>query len=116
MDKLTLCEMLDAPPHGVFTVTDLLPHQWGAELVFDCLYQPPGQSEPLPFFLILKDCRDMRWRIYAHLKPPDDQTLPQATLVNLRLGAGNHHKPLHLLTDFFGISVSYGDLVLRKDT
>lgn len=116
MDKLKLCELLAIPPHGTFTITDLLPHQWGAELVFDCQYQAPGHDAALTFFIILKDCRDIHWRIYAHLKAPEDQTLPVATLINLRLGAGNHHKPLHMLTDFCGLSVSYGELIVRKDT
>lgn len=67
-----------------------------------------------PFTLQLDDCREIQWRVYAHLKHPEDQTLPTATFVNLRLGSDNHRKPLHLLTDFFGLTVSYGALRLEK--
>jgi hypothetical protein len=68
----------------------------------------------VPFDIYLSDCREHQWRVYAHLKHPEDQTLPTATFVNLRLGSDNHRKPLHLLTDFFGLTVSYGQLRLEK--
>lgn len=113
MDRAKMAEMLGASPDGAFVVTDIQVMKWGNELTFNGLYAPAA-GLAIPFELIVKDCRDIQWRVYAHLRYPEDQTLPVAALVNVRLGAENHRKPLHLLTDFFGLTTSYGTLELRK--
>jgi hypothetical protein len=115
MDTPELCQLLDVEPYGTFKISDLLQIDWGAELIFECVYEFPTPRPPLYFRLHLRDCRDMRWRVYAYLRHPEDLNTAIATLVNVRLGQGQHRKPLHLLTDFFGFSVSYGELVVEKD-
>lgn len=114
MDKVRLSDMLGVPAGGTFWVRDLHHFDWGAELVLDCTYEIGQPSTVTAFQIILKDCRDLHWRVYAHLKPLDDQTLPAAAVVNLRLGTNDHRRPLHLLTDSFGLTVSYGTLALVK--
>jgi hypothetical protein len=114
MDKPKLCDMLGAHPYGTFWVRDVHLFDWGSEIVLDCLYEPGTPGKPVPFQLILKDCRDLNWRVYAHLKHPEDASLPTATLINIRLGTDNHRKPLTMLTDFFGLNVSYGSLTVQK--
>ncbi|MBA3869128.1 MAG: hypothetical protein H0X30_08235 [Anaerolineae bacterium] len=114
MDKIRLSEMLGLPATGTFQVKSIALDGWGSSLRFDCLYQVPSPTTITTFTLQLSECRELQWRVYAHLKHPEDQTLPTATLVNLRLGSDNHRKPLHVLTDFFGLTVSYGVLRLEK--
>ncbi|MCA0457360.1 MAG: hypothetical protein LCI00_25540 [Chloroflexi bacterium] len=114
MDKGRLSEMLGLQPMGTFLVKSVTAGGWGSSLGFACLYELSPSSEPFTFTLQLDDCREIQWRVYAHLKHAEDQTLPTATFVNLRLGSDNHRKPLHLLTDFFGLTVSYGTLRLEK--
>lgn len=114
MDKTTLAERLNAAPDGTFMIRDVHYAHWGSEIVFLCSYQPPGLTVAMPFKLVLNDCREMQWRVYAHLRAPEDQTLPEATLVNILLGRDSHRKPLHILTDFFGMNVSYGTLMIEK--
>ncbi len=112
MDKLKLSALIGAQPDGTFTVNSIQVDSWGRTLRLDCAYAL-GSSEPeVRFTMMLDDCRELQWRVYAHLKHPEDQTLPMATLVNVRLGAQGHHKPLHLLTDFFGLTVNYGTLTV----
>lgn len=112
MDKAKLSDLLDIAEGGTFRTKAVAVDSWGSSLTFDCSYEMGNATTA--FTLTLEDCREIQWRVYAHLKHPEDQTLPTATFVNLRLGSDNHRKPLHLLTDFFGLTVSYGRLRLEK--
>jgi hypothetical protein len=114
MDKLKISELLGAHPYGAFWIKDIHLFSWGNEVVFECLYEPGAPAEPIPFQLVLHDCRDIQWRVYAHLKPPDDRALPATSMVNVHLGTGDHRKPLHMLTDSFGITVSYQTLQIER--
>ena len=114
MDKIRLSEMLGVQGSGVFQVKAIALDGWGSSLTLDCFYEATAPASITPFKLRLQDCRELQWRVYAHLKHPEDQTLPTATLVNLRLGSDNHRKPLHVLTDFFGLTVNYGTLQVEK--
>lgn len=106
--------MLGVPAPGEFKIETVNPGNWGETVVFRCDYTSPASTVIIPFDLILRDCRELQWRVYAHLRHPEDVSLPKATLVNLRLGDDQHRKPLHMLTDFFGISVYYGALEVRR--
>lgn len=114
MDKIKLSEMLGVEPLGVFQVKSIDVSGWGSSMKMTCVYELTTPEVKVPFDIHLADCREHQWRVYAHLKHPEDQTLPTATFVNLRLGSDNHRKPFHLLTDFFGLTVSYGSLRLEK--
>ena len=114
MDKIHLSEMLGLEPLGTFQIKSIALDGWGSLLTLNCLYEITSPATIVPFTLQLLDCRELQWRVYAHLKHPEDQTLPTSTLVNLRLGSDNHRKPFHILTDFFGLTVTYGELRLEK--
>ncbi len=114
MDKDALAERLGAPTGGEFRVLAIEPYQWGHELLLECTYEPSIGSQPIPFQIRLRDCREMQWRLYAHLRAPEDQAATTAMLVNIHLGRDNHRKPLNVLTDFFGLTVSYGELIIQK--
>ncbi|MEZ4667903.1 MAG: hypothetical protein R3E39_08315 [Anaerolineae bacterium] len=114
MDKIKLSEILGVQQPGVFQVKSIELSGWGGEMKLSCTHGLNLSDDALLFEIHLLDCREHQWRVYAHLKHPEDQTLPTATFVNLRLGSDNHRKPLHLLTDFFGLTVSYGTLEIRR--
>lgn len=114
MDKPKLCDLLGARYYGTFWVRDVHLRDWGSDLVLDCSYDPGQPDAPIPFQIMLQDCREIQWRVYAHLKHLEDMTLPAAELVNIALGTENHHKPLNLLTDSFGLTVLYGGLQVTK--
>jgi hypothetical protein len=115
MDRQQIAEQLGAHPYGAFWVRDIHLFNWGFEVILECLYEPGSPADPIPFQMMLADCRDLQWRVYAHLQPPEDRSLPATNLVNIRLGTEHHRKPLHILTDAFGLSISYGTLVIQKN-
>lgn len=114
MDKAALAEQIGSQPGGEFRIQHIAFERWGNELVISCVYEAGSESKPVEFQILLHDCREMQWRLYAHLRPPDDQTLPEAMLVNIHLGRDNHRKPLHILTDFFGLTVLYGTMEIER--
>ncbi len=113
-DTPDLYRLLDIEPYGTFKFNDMLQFEWGAELIFECTYEHAIYEKPVDFRIHAKDCRDMHWRVYAHVQASEDKDMPIATLINFRLGQDRHRKPLHLLTDFFGLSVAYGELLIYK--
>lgn len=114
MDKDTLAERLGAQPGGDFQVHSIQPVQWGHELLIEFSYVPKPGMKPIAFHIHLRDCRELQWRLYAHLRAPEDQSLTTATLVNILLGRDNHRKPMNILTDFFGLTASYGEMTIQK--
>jgi hypothetical protein len=113
MDQGRLAGLMEAQAGGQFVILGMRLVHWGSELHFDGRYAP-GEGAPIRFLLRLTDCREIQWRVYAHLLPLEDQTLEETGLVNLRLGDSNHRRPLHMLTEAFGLTVSYGALVVVR--
>jgi hypothetical protein len=113
MDRGTVCERLGMPLGGTFWIKDVHFFGWGNEVVFDWHYDAPG-GPSVPFQMVLQDCRELQWRVYAHLQHPEDRTLPATALVNLRLGTEGHRKPLQVLTDAFALTVLYDKLLLTR--
>jgi hypothetical protein len=114
METTKLCETLGVPDGGQFWVTDMHWFHWGHQVVFDLVYEPPDSTGRIAFQIAMDDCRDMHWRIYAHLAAPEDANFAASGLVNLRLGEDRHRKPLQMLTDFFGLTASYGALRVER--
>lgn len=114
MDRQALAERLGVHPYGAYWVNAVNLMGWGSDVTFDCLYEPGAPAENISFQIVLNDCRELHWRVYAHLKAMEDRTLPAASLVNIHLGTAGHRKPLHILTDSFGLSVSYGTITIQK--
>jgi hypothetical protein len=80
---------------------------WGQTLRFS------GIAGELLFRLTLTDCRESRWQHYAHMQIADRPAFPPATIVDLSLGRDQHRVPLQMLTDYFGLTVSYGTLQIE---
>lgn len=113
MDKRKISEALDSHPYGALVLLDTRLVNWGRDVVFDCVYDPGGPSKAIPFRLLFQDCREMRWKAYAHLAVENDGRQPITPVVDLRLGKDQHRSPAHILTDHFGASLYYGALLLQ---
>ncbi|MBN8591638.1 MAG: hypothetical protein J0M33_07755 [Anaerolineae bacterium] len=113
MDRGLVCDQLGVTPGGTFWIKDVHFFGWGSEVVFECHYDLPG-SDPVPFQMVMLDCRELQWRVYAHLQHPEDRTLPATAIVNLRLGTAGQRKPLQVLTDAFALTVHYGTLSISR--
>ncbi|MBZ0275373.1 MAG: hypothetical protein K8I60_04480 [Anaerolineae bacterium] len=109
MDRSMIARVLDAWPSGAFWIDAVQVLDWGARLVFDCRYQPDGTDKMMTFQLVLNDCRDLRWRVYAHSGGSGP-----VTLVDIRLGTDQHRKPANILTDSFGLTVLYGSQEVKS--
>lgn len=108
MDQHKITDILNLPPGSLITLTSLQVALWGQDLLFD------GESEAVPFRLILRDCRDVRWQLYAHMQVEGRPPFPPANIANFSAGRDQHRSPLRLLTDYFGLSVSYGQLIIER--
>lgn len=113
MDKARLVDAIGGPDGGAFWVRDVRMDGWGGTLRLDCGYVL-SEDELIQFELTLNDCRDIHWRVYAHLQPPGIEKRIMTALVSIRLGTDQHRKPLQLLADAFGLTVSYGKLNIVK--
>lgn len=117
MDKRKISEALGSHPYGAYTIENVHFINWGRDLIFDCVYDPAGPSKPVAFSLIFKDCRELRWKAYAHLDVESNGThlnqQPVTPLVDIRFGRDHHRSPTHILTDHFGLSLSCGAVLLQ---
>lgn len=102
MDQSRITDSLGLPPGSAITLTAVRPVLWGQDLIFD------GMCAGVAFQLVLTDCRDIRWQLYAHTQVEGRPAFPPATIVNLSLGKDQHRSALRMLTDYFGLTVSYG--------
>lgn len=80
----------------ILTRLDVL--DWGATLVFT------GTAGDHSFTLRYTDCREFRWRTYAH------DTADSAELVSFAAGRDQQRSPMQMLTSQFGASVYYGSV------
>ncbi len=96
-------EQLGLDPQTVILFTDLQIDGWGRTLIFS------GAAGDVRFTLTFDECREMRWRVYAHLDAHEPTTLH-----DFALGRDQHRSPVQLLTDHFGLSLFYGTIQLQR--
>jgi hypothetical protein len=77
---------------------------WGQTLVFEIRV---GEAER--FELRFGDCREMRWRIYAH-----ETTGDETPIVDFAPGRDAHRSPAQILTGRFGLSLVYGKMNVSR--
>lgn len=77
---------------------------WGRSLVFTV------KADDAVFELRFDDCREMRWRIYAHEN--EDAVQTATPVVDFAQGRDLHRSPSHILTGHFGLSLFYGAVVV----
>ncbi|GIK29819.1 MAG: hypothetical protein IT298_11705 [Chloroflexi bacterium] len=110
MNRIQLAEAMELDPAGDMFITDLELNRWGRELVFVCEYVSPSALS-VPFRLRFTDCRDLRWKTYAHAA--FDELPPSAELIEFAPGSGNHRRDASLLTVHFAATLSYGTLIVE---
>ncbi|NWF69039.1 MAG: hypothetical protein HXY40_08130 [Chloroflexi bacterium] len=76
---------------------------WGRILLLE------GDCGEIRFTLIFSDCREQRWRSYAH-----EQAVESNRLVDFAPGRDQQRAPAQLLSEHFGLSVWYGTLEVRR--
>lgn len=102
-----LVDALGVDPSGEFRVIDLQFVQWGRDLIFVCEYRANETAVPVVFRLLFTDCRELRWKTYAHAAY-ESPLIPSTALVDFAPGSGNHRKDAALLTAHFAATLSYG--------
>lgn len=120
MDKIKIIDALGLVSGGGMSITDIQMVNWGHDLIFECVYQtvPEGAppDEPVLFRLIFEDCREIRYRVYAHIGMHEQgQVTPTADVVELALGHGNHRRDANILTNHFAVTISYKEVRVEKD-
>lgn len=104
----SLCEVLGVDPMGEFCVNDVQFVQWGRDLIFGCAYRQNETALPITFRLVFTDCRELRWKTYAHASY-ESLVIPSTVLVEFTPGWDNHRRDAALLTVHFSATVSYGE-------
>jgi hypothetical protein len=99
MSKAIL-ELLNLPTETPLTLRAMHLLDWGRTLHFE------GDAGGRAFHLTFEDCRELRWRVYAHL----DAGSLDTPLVDFAPGRDQHRSAANLLTGHFGLSVYYGAL------
>ena len=121
MDRRKIIEVLGLVPGGGFSITDMQMVQWGRDIIFECEYLTAsvtaGPDEPVQFRLIFSDCREIKYRVYAHISAHETGSVATfADVVEMVLGQSNHRKDASILTNCFSISITYGEVLIEKDT
>lgn len=121
MDQQKLIDALGLVPDGGMSITDIQMVQWGRDLIFECLYQttpinaPP--DDPVMFRLIFHDCREIKYRVYAHIGMHEQgQVASVADIAEMSLGKGQHHRDANIMTNHFAVTISYGELTIERDS
>jgi hypothetical protein len=118
MDREIIINRLGLVPGGGLSIVDIQMVQWGRDLVFECVYRTVSRNappdDPVRFNLVFKDCRDIKYRIYAHISIHErGQVTAVADVAELQLGKGHHRRDANILTNHFGVTVSYGEIMLE---
>jgi hypothetical protein len=112
MGLQSLGEALGVDPAGEFRINDIQFVQWGRDLVFGCEYRADETAVPVPFTVVFTDCRELRWKTYAHAAY-ESPLIPSTTLVDFAPGQGHHRKDAALLATHFAATISYGECAVE---
>lgn len=119
MDKHKIVNALGLIPGGGFSITDIQMVQWGRDLIFECVYQTASPNvppeHPVHINIIFKDCRELKYKIYAHIGAQEGGVLPVADVVDVALGKDQHRRDAQLLTNYFSVSISYKEIHLEMN-
>lgn len=120
VDRIKIIDTLGLISGGTFTISDVELVQWGRNLEFGIEYQTTQPDNTLDasvsFRLIFRDCREMKWRSYAHIALSEMGEIALRTeLVDIALGHGNHRRDANILATHFAVTLSYGEIVLEHE-
>lgn len=89
-------------------VTSVHVNNWGASVVFSCIYDPQGRHQP--YRMVFMHCRDIQILSFDD-KLSDDAT---ADLIGFVLGEGNNQRPAIITTDICEILISYDHFQVER--
>lgn len=120
MDKSKIINTLGLVPGGDMSIVDIQMVQWGRDIIFECVYRTSARNvepdEPVLFRLIFRNCREIKYRIYAHIGIHEQgQVTKAADIVELSLGQGKHRRDANMLTNHFAVTISYGEVRVEYD-
>lgn len=120
MDRSRIVNALGLVSDGVFAITDLQMVDWGRDIVLKCDYRTVSlegvPDDPVEFQIVFRDCREIKYRIYAHISQHEQGHVSKfADVVELMLGKGNHRRDANILTNHFSVTISYGEVVIERD-
>lgn len=120
MDRVKIVDALGLVSNGGLAITDIQMVQWGRDLVLACRYQTTPMTAapdpPVHFNLVFHDCREIKYRVYAHIGVHEQgHVTPTADVAEILLGHGNHRRDANILTNHFGLTISYGEFHLERD-
>lgn len=119
MDRHKIVNKLGLVPGGGLSIVDIQMVQWGRDLVFECVYRIASRNappdDPVRFSLVFKDCRDIKYKVYAHIGEHEQgQVTSVADVAELLLGKGHHRRDANILTNHFGVTISYGEIHVER--
>jgi hypothetical protein len=94
---------LGVPEGSAIQLTNVQVGAWGRDVVLE------GVCGDVRFEVTFDDCREIRWRVYAH----DNDGTPTA-LVDFAAGRDQHRSPAQVLTETFGLTLWYGAMVVQR--
>lgn len=120
MDKPKIIDALGLVPGGGISILDIQMVQWGRDLIFECSYRTASLNttpdDPVYFRLIFHDCREIKYKVYAHIGIHEQGTVTAtADVADLSLGQGNHRRDANILTNHFGVTISYGEVTVERE-
>jgi hypothetical protein len=96
-------EALGVSEGSAVQLVDIWVGAWGRDVVLE------GVCGDVRFEVAFDDCREMRWRVYAH----DNDGEPTAW-VDFAAGRDRHRSPAQVLTDTFGLTLWYGAMIVQR--
>lgn len=105
---------LGLPEEAVIRLLDLEVGRWGRDFVFAAQAASLNDEGIIPFKMAFYDCSETRWQTYTHIDLAIGAPLPTTTLVSYKLGRDQQRSPARLLTEHFGLSTFYGELVIQQ--
>jgi len=119
MDRQKIIDMLGLIPGGGLSITDMQMVQWGRDVVLECRYltapMNAAPDDPVLFRLIFHECREIKYKVYAHIGQHEQGKVTEvADVAELMLGQGNHRRDANILTNHFGITISYGRISIER--
>ena len=120
MDRSKIIDALGLVPDGGISITDIQMVQWGRDLIIECRYQTvslnTAPDDPVYFRLVFRDCREIKYKVYAHIGIHEHgRVTPLADVAEISLGQDSHRRDANILTNHFGLIVSYGQLTIERD-
>ena len=118
MDRIKIVEALGLISEGAFAITDLQMVDWGRDIVFKCDYRTVSlegvPDDPVEFDLVFRDCREIKYRIYAHISAHEEGHISRfADVAEILIGKGGHRRDANILTNHFSVTLSYGKCIVE---